>query len=104
MALEAGSDSDAEKNNSSESNAEAISSSSPYHHNPSELAFEDVTIEKPIESSEENHVWEKADSMATTWIINSIDTSLHNNCLDVEDRFAQTDALHVHQLWRTLSL
>ncbi|XP_058735814.1 uncharacterized protein LOC131607878 [Vicia villosa] len=98
------SDSDAEKNNSSKSKAEATTSSSPYHHNPSELAFEDVTIEKPIESSEENHVWEKADSMATTWIINSTDTSLHNNCLDGEDRFAQTDALRVHQLWRTLSL
>lgn len=104
MALEAGSDSDAEKNNSSESNAEAISLSSPYHHNTSDLGFKDGKIEKPIKSSENNYVWEKADSLVTTWIINSIDTSPHNNCLDVEVRFAQINALRVHQLWRTLSL
>ncbi|CAK8578605.1 unnamed protein product [Lathyrus sativus] len=108
MALEAGSDSDAEKNNSSKSKAEATTSSSPCHHNPSELAFEDGTFEKPIESSEKIYVCEKADSMVTTWIINSIDASRSattrvNDWLDMEERFAQTNAQRIHQLWRTLS-
>lgn len=117
MALEAGSDSDAEKNNSSKSKAEATTSSSPYHHNPSELDFVDGTIEKPIESSEKNYVCEKADSIVTTWIINSIDTSMHNSVsqspaattrdedwLDEEERSTQTNAQRIHRLWRTLSL
>lgn len=78
------------------------------------LGFIDGSIRKPALQSEDFYQWEKADSMVMAWIINSTDPSLHGSIshastakdvwLDLEERFAQTNAPRIHQLWRTLCL
>ncbi|CAJ2668998.1 unnamed protein product [Trifolium pratense] len=65
-------------------------------------------------SSSDNPGTPLADSMVMAWIINSTDPSLHGSIshasttkdvwLDLEERFAQTNAPRIHQLWRTLCL
>ncbi|KAJ1435351.1 Gag-polypeptide of LTR copia-type [Sesbania bispinosa] len=74
------------------------------------LGFIDGTIKKPPVRSPELFHWEKADSMVTAWIINSIDLSLHGSIshvttarvvwVDLEERFAQTNAPRIHQIWQ----
>ncbi|KAJ1418269.1 Zinc finger, CCHC-type superfamily [Sesbania bispinosa] len=78
------------------------------------LGFIDGTIKKPPVGSTELFHWEKADSMVTAWIINSTDPSLHGSIshvtttrdvwIDLEERFAQTNAPRIHQIWRNLCL
>jgi hypothetical protein len=78
------------------------------------LGFIDDTVKKPAPHDEDYYLWEKADSMVMAWIINSTDPSLHGSIshastakdvwLDLEERFAQTNAPRIHQLWRTLCL
>ncbi|XP_039682837.1 uncharacterized protein [Medicago truncatula] len=78
------------------------------------LGFIDGTISKPGKKSTDYVNWERADSMVTAWIINSTDQKLHSNIshastardiwLDLEERFAQTNAPRIHQLWHTLCL
>lgn len=77
------------------------------------LGFIDGTIEKPSRTSADYLDWERVDSMVVAWIINSTDPSLHGSIshattardvwLDLEERFAQTNAPRIHQLWRALS-
>nr|KYP43829.1 hypothetical protein KK1_034699 [Cajanus cajan] len=74
----------------------------------------DGSIKRPPAKSSEFIYWEKDDSMVIAWIINSTDSTLHGNIshettikdvwLDLEERFSQTNAPHIHQLWRTLCL
>ncbi|GAU27524.1 hypothetical protein TSUD_147180 [Trifolium subterraneum] len=78
------------------------------------LGFIDDTVKKPRSNDEDYHLWEKADSMVMAWIINSTYPSLHGSIshastakdvwLDLEEHFAQVNAPHIHQLWRTLCL
>ncbi|KAJ1404983.1 Gag-polypeptide of LTR copia-type [Sesbania bispinosa] len=78
------------------------------------LGFIDGTIKKPPPRSADLFHWEKADSMVTAWIINSTDPSLHGSIshvttardvwVDLEERFAQTNAPRIHQIWRNLCL
>lgn len=78
------------------------------------LGFIDGTIEKPSRTSADYLDWERVDSMVVAWIINSTDPSLHGSIshattardvwLDLEERFAQTNAPRIHQLWRALCL
>ncbi|GAU34434.1 hypothetical protein TSUD_393870 [Trifolium subterraneum] len=78
------------------------------------LGFIDDTIKKPALHDEDYYLWEKTDSMVMAWIINSTDPSLHGSIshastakdvwIDLEERFAQTNAPRIHQLWRTLCL
>lgn len=80
----------------------------------SKLGFIDGSIEKPAFGSSDFLDWEKVDSMVTAWIINSCDSTLHSSIshattardvwLDLEERFAQTNAPRIHQLWRTLCM
>nr|KYP37477.1 hypothetical protein KK1_041322 [Cajanus cajan] len=72
------------------------------------LGFIDGSINKSTTKSPEYKDWEKVNSMVTTWIINSTDPTLHRSIsyattirdvwLDLEERFAQTNAPRVHQL------
>lgn len=74
----------------------------------------DGSIKKPKSDSPDYQHWEKADSMVMAWIINSVDPSLHASIShattardtweDLEERFGQTNAPRVHQLWRTMCL
>lgn len=78
------------------------------------LGFIDGSIKKPSTRSEDFQNWERVDSMVMAWIINSVDPTLHGSIshastardvwLDLEERFAQTNAPRIHQLWRTLCL
>ncbi|KAJ1405584.1 Gag-polypeptide of LTR copia-type [Sesbania bispinosa] len=78
------------------------------------LGFIDGSINKPATKSHEYNDWEKVDSMVTAWIINSTDPTLHGSIsyattardvwLDLEERFAHTNAPRVHQLWCALCL
>nr|KYP54474.1 hypothetical protein KK1_000662 [Cajanus cajan] len=78
------------------------------------IGFIDGSIKKPPAKFLEFIYWEKADSMVTAWIINSTDSTLHGSIshatmardvwLDLEERFSQTNAPRIHQLWRTLCL
>lgn len=78
------------------------------------LGFIDGTITKPGKKNADYQNWEKADSMVMAWIINATDPKLHGSIshattardvwLDLEERFAQTNAPRIHQLWRNLCL
>lgn len=78
------------------------------------LGFIDGSIKKPSSESEVYHDWEKEDSMVATWLNNVIKPNLHNSIshasavrdvwVDLEERFAHTSALQIHQLWRNLRL
>jgi hypothetical protein len=78
------------------------------------LGFIDGTITKPGKKTADYLNWEKADSMVMAWIINATDPKLHGSIshattardlwLDLEERFAQTNAPRIHQLWRNLCL
>lgn len=78
------------------------------------LGFIDGSIRKPYQTSIHYQDWDKVDSMITAWIVNSIDPALHGSIshattardiwLDLEERFAQTNAPRVHQLWHDLCL
>lgn len=76
------------------------------------LGFIDGSVRKLAARSHDFQHWEKADSMVMAWIVNSIDPALHGSIshaattrdvwLDLEERFAQTNAPRIHQLWRIL--
>ncbi|KAJ1419535.1 Gag-polypeptide of LTR copia-type [Sesbania bispinosa] len=78
------------------------------------LGFVDGTIKKPLTTSPEYHAWERTVSMVIAWIINSTDATLHGSIshattardvwIDLEERFAQTNAPRMHQLWHALNL
>jgi hypothetical protein len=80
----------------------------------SKLGFIDGSIKKPAKTSPDFYNWEKADSMVMAWIINAVDPVLHGSIShastakdiweDLEERFAQTNAPRIHQLWRMLCL
>lgn len=80
----------------------------------SKLGFIDGSIKKPTKTSPDFYNWEKADSMVMAWIINVVDPVLHGSIShastardiweDLEERFAQTNAPRIHQLWRMLCL
>lgn len=80
----------------------------------SKLGFIDGTIRKPAKNNPDFYNWEKADSMVMAWIINAVDPALHGSIShastardiweDLEERFAQTNAPRIHQLWRMLCL
>ncbi|KAJ1430349.1 Zinc finger, CCHC-type [Sesbania bispinosa] len=76
--------------------------------------FIDGSIKRPTSYKADYQNWEKADLMVMAWIINSTNPSLHGSIshattardvwLDLEERFAQTNAPRIHQLWRSLCL
>lgn len=78
------------------------------------LGFVDGSIKKPACNSADFSSWEKADSMVMTWIINAIDPNLYGSIshastaceiwIDLEERFSQINAPHIHQLWCTIYL
>lgn len=78
------------------------------------LGFIDGSIKKPSSQSEVYHDWEKADSMGTTWLIYVKKPNLHISIthasttrgvwVDLEERFAHTNASRIHQLWTNLCL
>ncbi|GAU44486.1 hypothetical protein TSUD_12970 [Trifolium subterraneum] len=78
------------------------------------LGFIDATIKKPARTDPDFYNWERADSMVMAWIINAVDPVLHGSIShastardiweDLEERFAQTNAPRIHQLWRMLCL
>lgn len=80
----------------------------------SKLGFINGSISRPADESPNFLDWEKADSMVSAWIINSTDPSLHNSIshattardvwLDLEERFSQTNAPRIQQLWRTICM
>lgn len=78
------------------------------------LGFVDGTVKKPPTESSEFHDLDKVDSMVTAWIINLVNPALHSSIahastargiwLDLKERFEQTNAPRIHQLWRDLCL
>jgi hypothetical protein len=78
------------------------------------LGFVDGTITSPGKQHADYQYWERADSMVMAWIINATDPKLHGSIsyaatardiwLDLEERFAQTNAPRIHQLWRNMCL
>jgi hypothetical protein len=76
------------------------------------LGFIDGSIKKPARTNPDFYSWEKADSMVMAWITNTVDPVLHGSIShastardiweDLEERFAQTNAPRIHQLWRML--
>ncbi|XP_020209005.1 uncharacterized protein LOC109793936 [Cajanus cajan] len=78
------------------------------------LGFIDGSIKRLTSHKADYLNWEKVDSMVMAWIINSTNPSLHRSIsnattgrdvwLDLEERFAQTNAPRIHQLWRSLCL
>ncbi|KAJ1383148.1 gag-polypeptide of LTR copia-type [Sesbania bispinosa] len=91
--------------------------SSPFYLSPSDNpdeAWLHRRNDKKLTTSPEYHTWERTNSMVIAWIINSTDATLHGSIshtttardvwIDLEGRFAQTNAPRVHQLWRALNL
>ena len=78
------------------------------------LGFIDGSIKKLARTNPDFYSWEKADSMVMAWITNAVDPVLHGSIShastardiweDLEERFAQTNAPRIHQLWRMLCL
>ncbi|XP_020237539.1 uncharacterized protein LOC109816819 [Cajanus cajan] len=78
------------------------------------LGFIDGSIKRSTSHKVDYLNWEKADSMVMACIINSANPNLHGSIsraatardvwLDLEERFAQTNAPRIHQLWCSLCL
>ncbi|KAF2304999.1 hypothetical protein GH714_000969 [Hevea brasiliensis] len=72
------------------------------------MGFVDGSLPRPEGNSPDEAAWIKGNSMAISWLFNSLHFSLHDSMAffdtvmelwkDLEERFSQGNAPHVHQL------